>query len=461
MFDARACPALLGWLLILTGGAAGAQLTSGGSQSELLPGSRPNVLILLADDLGVDQLAVYREGADFPSTPHIDRLRRRGVLFRNVWANTLCTPTRGTIMTGRYGFRTGLGHLTNNTHQPLLLEELTLPEMLDLGTGSAYRHGAFGKWHLGNPSVGGPAAPNLAGWSHFDGVEENLFGLYDYFSYERITNGVVTPETGYVTSATVDWTLEWLRTVEEPWVAYVAFNAPHDPFHAPPAALHTVDLSGAPPPGVDARPYYKAMVEAMDTEIGRLLAGIEPVLDDTVVIFLGDNGTPPDVIVPPFYFWQGKTTLFEGGVNVPMIVSGPLVEEPGSECAALVNTTDLFGTVAEIAGVDLAQVVPADTQLDTVSIVPYLRDPSRPSIREWVFTELFTPNGPGPYDILHRAVRNDRYKYVDSSIHGEVLFDLWLDPFELLSKVPGSLSPAEQLELDELKGILTQLVATP
>jgi hypothetical protein len=140
-------------------------------------------------------------------------------------------------------------------------------------------------------------------------------------------------------------------------------------------------------------PYYRAMIEAVDTEIGRLLTGIGPSLDQTSVIFLGDNGTPSNVVLPPLDPEHSKGRLYEGGIRVPMIVSGPRVVTPGVS-AALVNATDLFATVAEIAGVDPQTVLPAGTALDSVSFAPYLGDPALPSIRQTNFSEVFLPNGP-------------------------------------------------------------------
>jgi hypothetical protein len=136
-------------------------------------------------------------------------------------------------------------------------------------------------------------------------------------------------------------------------------------------------------------PFYEAMVEALDTELGRLLAGIPPdVRARTTVIFLGDNGT--DACLSPL---PAKSTLYERGINVPFIVAGSQVAHPG-ECEALVNASDVFATVAEVAGVDLAAAFPGVT-LDSVSILPYLRNPGRPSLRAWIHAESFTPNGPG------------------------------------------------------------------
>ena len=139
-------------------------------------------------------------------------------------------------------------------------------------------------------------------------------------------------------------------------------------------------------------PYFRAMVEALDTEIGRLLEGVD--LQRTTVIFLGDNGTTPQVVVPPFDPARAKNTVYEGGVHVPLFVAGAAVEVPGTTCDGLVHAVDLFATALELAGVDLAAVLPPDLALDSVSFAPYLADPALPSLRSTLFTEVFKPNGP-------------------------------------------------------------------
>ena len=155
-----------------------------------------NVLILLADDLGVDSLAAYGEGSDFPITPNIDVLAQNGVLFRNVWSYPMCSPTRATIQTGRYGFRTGIGFVLS-IKQWLRLAEITLPEMLDMGS-SGYSHAAFGKWHLGS----GVLAPNDQGYSHYDGALTAQFQPpFSYYRWVRLVNGVESLSTTYATTA--------------------------------------------------------------------------------------------------------------------------------------------------------------------------------------------------------------------------------------------------------------------
>jgi len=359
-----------------------------------------NVLILVADDLGVDMLSCYGVGSAPPPTPHLERMASEGVLFRNAWALPTCSPTRATIQTGRFPFRNSIGCVisTYSGGPGLPLDELTLPEMLDQGTGGRYAHAAIGKWHLGTSQVGDQLAPNLAGYGYFAGSLQGQLAAYD--SWTRVVNGVGAHESRYATSVAVDDALAWIGAQTRPWLCYVAFQAPHAPFHRPPPALHTRSLPFLDPApwcgasGGDPRPFYDAMVEALDTEIGRLLAGLSPLeRARTTVIFLGDNGSDSCLIRPPLPSSHCKSTLYEGGLRVPLIVSGAGVTRPGVS-TALVESSDLFATVAEIAGVDLAARFPG-RRFDSVSLLPSVADPARRGERLWLYAENYTPNGRG------------------------------------------------------------------
>ncbi len=367
----------------------------------------PNVLVLLADDLGVDKVGVYGEAANPPPTPHLDQMAARGILFRNAWSNPVCAPTRATLLTGRYSFRTGIGGVRAPSGPwSLGLSEVTIPEMLGLGE-TRYGTAAFAKWHLTNDSPF--THPNDQGFDHFAGVWFNVDrgsdNAYDYSFFQKVVQGELGDVSAYAPTDKVDDALEWIAAAPGPWFVYLAFNSPHTPFHAPPQNLHTQNLSDAAcaagGTGDEIR-CYDAMVEAMDTEIGRLIAGIDPqVLDNTVVMFLGDNGTPGRAGEPPRIANHSKGSTYEKGINVPLIVTGPMVTQPGAESLALVNTTDVFATIAEIAGVSLDEEMPPETILDSVSFLPHLRDPSAPTTRQFVFAERFWPNStagafPGP-----------------------------------------------------------------
>jgi arylsulfatase A-like enzyme len=425
-----------------------------------LVAAQGNTLVLLSDDLGVDIVTCYLEGPVVAPTPNIDALALDGVLFRNAWANPVCSPTRAHLQTGRYGFRTGVGRVIERNGWALSLAETTLPEALGLYAHGPVADAYFGKWHLGNPSVGGTAAPNAAGWSHFAGTETNLYKPQTYYDWTHVENGLSTRTQDYATSRTVDDFLKWRETAPEPWVAIVAFHAPHDPFHAPPSHLHSFNLPNIDP-RMRPRLFYRAMVEAMDTEIGRLLAGLGAQRANTNVIFMADNGTPREASVSPFVPAHAKLTPYEGGVNVPLIIAGPIVKKGGREVFSLVHSTDIFSTVLELAGVD-QDTLHANESIDGLSLVPYLTNPKQESLRKYVFSELFRPNGNWHSKEI-RTLRNDRYKLIRFGLQAPYtlqLYDLGLDPFETNNLMGPAMSSSAQDALRRLRAELDRLLAS-
>ncbi|MEM7200783.1 MAG: sulfatase-like hydrolase/transferase [Planctomycetota bacterium] len=419
------------------------------------PVAQNNVLILVADDLGIDSIGAYGVGSAPPPTPNIDALASSGVMFRNFWSNAICSPTRACIQTGRYSLRTLVGQaIPFGAGGVLRLRERTLPEVLDRA-GSGYAHAAIGKWHLGDSSVGGVLAPNFAGWSHFAGIVDG--GVHNYFSWQRTVDGTTSLSTDYATSKIVDDALAWTTQQTQPWVCYLSFNAPHSPFHAPPAGLHSQDLTGLDPSEAPI-PFYKAMVEAMDTEIGRLLAGLGSQRAQTNVFFLADNGPDGAVVEPPFTAARGKGTPYEGGLNVPLIVSGPDVVAGGRTSDALVGAVDLFSTVCELAAVSPRSVVPAWVALDSRSLLPYLRRPGQVPLRQFVFAEQFSGSQFGQVTTSgFGVIRDDRYKLIrfhNGATFREQLYDLWLDPLEVYNLMAWPLTPeqaqARQILADEM-----------
>jgi arylsulfatase A-like enzyme len=378
---------------------------------------RPNIVLVLADDVGVDLVAAYGEGAAPPCTPNIDRLASEGLLFRNAWANPTCSPTRACVLTGRHGFRTGIG---TPEGAALSTAELFLPELL-----VEHASAALGKWHLGAGL--GASHPNDAGFTRYAGSLGG--GVPSYTSWPKTTAGATSTTTVYATTDTADEAILAARTLPEPWFLYVSFNAAHTPLHVPPAELcpgrGCTSFCGGVPVGPVAR--TKAMLEALDTELGRLLDELALVAPDAFVVFMGDNGTARQAVEAPFDPMRAKGTLYEGGVNVPLIVRGPGVAV--GECSALVAAVDLFATFAELAG----QASPAE---DSVSLVPYLADPDLSSLRTTVYAEAFEPNGPGPWTTHVRAVRDARYKLIRDAAAPDELYDLALDPFETADLVP-------------------------
>lgn len=418
--------------------------------------SSPNILIILIDDCGNDKIGCYGEHVAPPPTPNIDSLAANGVLFRNAYANPLCSPTRSLILTGRHGFRTGLGMaiLKGSTHD-LSTAEVTIPELLDVLTRGRYDHSAVGKWHLG--LTGDVWSPNHHGFHHYSGALDNLNGE-DYFSWTKTVNGSSFTQNVYATTDQIDDTIARIGAMPQPWFLWLALNAGHSPWHAPPAHLHSYTLSGNPADSIID--HYNASIEAVDTELGRLFASVDPaVLANTMIFFVGDNGTPWAATTSP----TGKGSLYEGGVNVPLIVAGPLVREPGREVTALVDVADVFRSIPEVARSAWSLRAPR-IGTDSVSLMPYLRDAHQPPIRSTVYAERFEQNGYGPYDMYQRMVRDSRYKLIEfdeSPPRADEFYDMHGVDWEGANLLLGALTPREQAAYDRLKQVMLVLRRSP
>lgn len=253
----------------------------------------------------------------------------------------------------------------------------------------------------------------------------------------------------------MDDALGFIQTAgSEPWFLWLGFSAPHSPAHAPPVALQTQTLPADPThaPALAIR----AAMQALDTEIGRLSAGIPAdVLARTVVVFLGDNGTWAGASLAPWAAAHAKGTVYEGGLRVPLILSGPGIAT-NAQVDWPVSGTDLFATLAELAG------HPAPSGLDSISLVPALQDPSTPPLRQSMITEWFRPNGSGPSFKRLRAARDDRHKLVRSYNHellpqATELYDLSVDPLESSNLLASPLDPAGESSIENLALLLDQL----
>jgi arylsulfatase A-like enzyme len=382
-------------------------------------------MVLVLDDVGVDMLGAFDVHPSFPPTPNIDALIADGVLFERCYTPPSCSPTRAAVLTGRHSFRTGIGQPINELlpEPALLLSERTLPEVLAAGSARPVASSAIGKWHLGSESAGGADHPNLQGFEWFEGPLGNLFNNQTYFNYAKIRNGVRYTSDVYATTDQVNDALGRIAAMPEPWLLWVGFSAAHTPLHAPPAHLHTYSLAGDPA----ATPYehYCAMVQALDTELGRLLAGIDPaVRARTTVILLGDNGSPQQVVIPPSIPSQSKGSLFEGGVRVPLVISGHQVAARGQRCLSLVQTVDLFPTIVGLFGADLEQGVGDGRPIDGRDLAPYLADVAATQLRSYVAVDKFEPNGFGPYTEKGAMIRDERWKLIRRSGQPDALFDL-------------------------------------
>ncbi|HWB05701.1 MAG TPA: sulfatase-like hydrolase/transferase [Verrucomicrobiales bacterium] len=398
-----------------------------------------NILLIIADDYGQDSSALYNTSAaaSLPPTPNIASLRSGGVLFRNAWAHPTCSPTRASLLTGRHPFRTGVDQaLTGTSGSPLPAAELTLPEIF-AARAVEYATAQFGKWHL----TTGPNTPNtIGGWPHFAGSIQGA--VQDYSSWNKVTNGVTTVNyTTYATTDVVNDAVTWIQARgTQPWFAWVAFNAGHTPLHKPPNDLHSKDSLSGTQANINAnpRPYFEAMIEAMDTEIGRLLLAVDR--SNTHIIFLGDNGTTANVIQPPWNA-HAKGSLYEGGVRVPMVINSPDIVSPGRESQAIVHAVDVFSTILELAGIDQSAAVPGNVAIDSRSLIPILKNQAETSER-YAYSEIATDENPS--NRPGATVRNSTHKLIRFTDGNEELYDLRADPYETTDLMAGTLSSAAQ-----------------
>ena len=272
-------------------------------------------------------------------------------------------------------------------------EERTIPEVL-ASAAEPWATSMVGKWHLSSldPDAGTLGDPGLQGFAWHSGSFGNI-GNYEDWDEDR--NGVSVERTTYATTDTADDAIARIAEMTEPWFLYAAFNAPHSPYHEPPEAL-------APGTFATIEERYAAMITSVDAELGRVLASMDAEQRArTTVIVVGDNGTPFEVIGGDDGRFKGS--VYEGGVRVPLLVTGPRVGTPGSRSDALVSVVDVLPTVAEIAGVELGP-----DPVDGLSLLPVLADPTLP-VHEAVYTEVSTD------ETSAFALRDPRWKLSVSS----------------------------------------------
>ena len=385
-----------------------------------------NLLLIILDDFGLDMATFdaanpcYEVGDPTfdPDMPNIAGLCQDGVRFTQAWATPLCSPTRASILTGYHmpvhGITTAAGR---NDSLPDGIG--TLPLRLHAAD-SGYATANIGKWHLSTE----PADPNTFGWDHYAG---SLSGaLPSYNDWQRTVDGVTETSTVYASTQNVDDALSWLATVEddEPWLLWFAVNVPHTPIHLPPPELHDRDLVPYTDEQ-DPRPYGAAMMEALDTELGRLFDSLRDSgeWDDTIVVVMGDNGTARQLgDQPPYPAARRKGSLYQGGIHVPMIVAGRGIDG-GRTVDTLVSTVDLHPTLLEWAGVPIDE----DWDLAGTSLASCLLDGSTCEGSQTVFSAVSSGDVNNNDGVV---ARDATHKLICFEAGGAVLFDMVDDPRE-------------------------------
>lgn len=405
-----------------------------------------NVLLIIADDVGLDPVPNYMpEALEKAKMPNLEKMMSEGVTFDNVWANPICSPTRASILSGKYGKHTGVLNPTDMAQ--ISTDETTLHEQIDQSSGGTYKSSLIGKWHLG----GGrnvPDYPNETGIEYFAGIIGGA--VQDYFDWSLVINGQTENSTDYCTTKITDLAIDWINDQPQPWVCWLAYNAPHSPFHVPPRDLYSgTDLMDDPDMIADnPLPYYLAMLESLDMEMGRLFAAIPPdELENTTIIFIGDNGTPTQVLQDPYPNRRGKGTLYQGGVLVPMVASGAQVNRINERESGLINASDLFTTIVELTGTDLPQIH------NSFSFKNLLEN-SGTSPRNCVYAESSTNQANG------FAVRDETYKLIELQNESDQFFNLIEDPLEANNLLNRGLSANEQGAYDQLKNPCVDLLSS-
>ena len=437
-----------GLVLILLGAVA--------CSSPELPETRPpNIVLIVADDLGWTDLGSY--GSDYYETPNIDSLVRDGMKFTNAYANPNCAPTRAALMTGRYSPRTGVYTVASGARGPEELRKLIPPENLtdlaseevtfaELFQRSGYVTAHMGKWHLGTDAL----APTSQG---FDvNVAGNQTGgpRGGYFSPYRNPQLADGPEGEHLTGRLAAEAVSFLQSHQDrPFLLYLPFYAVHSPIQARPELV--AKYEGKKAGGSHHNPVYAAMIESLDEAVGRVLEAIDQLelRERTVVFFYSDNGGvggygDAGVEVPlaadqgKMYPWEttsnrplrgGKGMLYEGGIRVPLVVRFPPIVAAGTLQSVPVGSADFFPTFLELAEIKK----PLQLEIDGTSFLDLLRGREPPSGRPplyWHFPGYLparsevgawrtTPAG---------AVRAGEFKLIEFFETGEIeLYNLVLD----------------------------------
>lgn len=390
---------------------AGLWLISCGSLAAAEPNSRPNFVIILADDLGYADIGCFGS-KDIP-TPNIDSLARDGVRCTNAYVTAgSCSPSRAGLMTGRYqerdGFEFNCNYATALQNLPVVGLDPAATTLANVLKSRGYATGMVGKWHLGFDTT---HHPTVRGFDEYFGF---LSGAHAYLrddapavravatdearSTDKIQRDVAdVREDEYLTDAFAREACAFIdRSAGKPFFLYLPFNAVHTPFETTDKYAQRFAHVG----DVKRRVYY-AMTSALDDAVGRVLASLKQhgLEENTLVVFLSDNGGPTYTGVQsngPLK--AGKLTLFEGGVRVPMLVRWPTKVPAGQVRDGIVSSLDLLPTIATAAGA----AVPSG--LDGVDALPWLAGQASQSPHD----VLYWRNGP------NRAIRNGNWKLVQS-----------------------------------------------
>ena len=390
---------------------------------------RPNVLMILVDDLGYGDLGCY--GASDIRSPAVDALATQGLKFTNFYANCpVCSPTRASLMTGRFPELVGVpgvirtypkdnwGHLDPDAK---VLASVLKP--------AGYQTAMVGKWHLG---LAAPNRPNDRGFDTFRGYLGDM--MDDYYKHRRhginyMRNDLqeIDP-SGHATDLFTDWTIDFLKKQsqgsEKPFFMYLAYNAPHTPIQPPAEWLSRVQKRE--PNMTERRAKLVALIEHMDDGIGKVMQSLKDTgLDkNTLVIFSSDNGGQINVGANNGATRDGKQSMYEGGLRVPTIAVWPDMIDAGTQTDRIGMTMDLYPTICDVAKADF------DHTIDGISLLPTFLGKSQSTDDRDLF--FHRREGGNRYaGLTINAIRRGKWKLLQNSPFAPLeLYDLANDPLE-------------------------------
>lgn len=439
-----------------------------GEEGDSLKGKRPNIVVILCDDLGYGDLECY--GHPHIKTPHLNALAEGGIRFTDFYsAAPVCSPSRVGLMTGRSPNRAGVyDFIPGNQGIYLRASEVTFPQLLKE---AGYATCLSGKWHCnGKFNQASQPQPNAAGFDHWFATQNNASPSHAN-PKNFVRNGEeVGPLEGYSCQIVTDEALGWIEKQqkadsEQPFFLYLAFHEPHEPIASPESLVKDYREAASQ----EEEALYFANVANVDAAVGRLQAKLAEMnlTEETLVIFSSDNG--PETLLryqraknsfgsaAPLRGMKLWTT--EAGFRVPGILSWPGVISPKQTEKAVVSSLDFFPTFLELAGAK----VPRDRELDGMSLLPYLGGGSleREKPLLWVFynalNERRVAMRHGDWKVMAK-LNLPKYNSVDQKI-AEVVKNATLSDFQLFNLVSdvhesNDLAEKEVEKFAELKALL-------
>jgi len=361
--------------------------------SQAVEPSQPNVLLIITDDQGYGDFSIH--GNPHLQTPHIDRLATESVRFDRFYVNSFCAPTRAALLTGRWPLRTGCHGVTRNA-EAMKTTEVTLAEAL---REAGYRSACIGKWHNGEQY---PFTPMGQGFDEAFGFNNGHWN--NYFDPVLLRGSQPEQSKGYITDVLTDEAIKFVNANQTgPFFCFLSYNTPHSPYQVPDRYFDKFKALGFD----DTVAAFYGMCQNLDDNVGRLLAHLKSLnlADDTIVLFLTDNGGTAGVKIYNAEMRGSKTSPHEGGSRVPLFVRWPSANWPPHVVAPIVSHIDLFPTLLDLCGVK----APVGPKVDGITLRPLLE---KADSSAWPARTLFMHN---PIDQTNKypgAVRTQKYRLV-------------------------------------------------